>query len=140
MAARLGHRSSRSAQRVSHSRRTADLCRVLPDDPPHAPSVKTAVQSSPYVQTHTSSRVVNFGVGHPSASLLLSLTALRDAALDRFTQRQDPLMLQYGAAKGFVGFREQIAQLVAGTIQEIARSLARSLSVSDCLCSLCVDT
>uniref|UniRef100_M4B2B3 Aminotransferase class I/classII large domain-containing protein n=1 Tax=Hyaloperonospora arabidopsidis (strain Emoy2) TaxID=559515 RepID=M4B2B3_HYAAE len=33
----------------------------------------------------------------------------------RFTLSQDPLVLQYGTAKGFIGFRAEIAKLVAGT-------------------------
>ncbi|KAF4324864.1 hypothetical protein BBO99_00001861 [Phytophthora kernoviae] len=39
----------------------------------------------------------------------------RVAAADRFESTQDPTVLQYGAAKGFIGFREEIGKLVAGT-------------------------
>ncbi|KAE9022998.1 hypothetical protein PF005_g5468 [Phytophthora fragariae] len=76
------------------------------------PPVKS-VQSSPYAQTHTTSSVINFGLGQPSASLL-PLDAFHDAAIARFKPTQDPLVLQYGAARGFIGFREEIAKLVAG--------------------------
>eukprot|EP00644_Phytophthora_capsici_P013732 jgi/Phyca11/549738/estExt2_Genewise1Plus.C_PHYCAscaffold_330314 len=72
-----------------------------------------SVQSSPYAQTLTTSNIINFGIGQPSASLL-PLDMIRNAAIDRFKPTQDPLLLQYGAAKGFIGFREEIANLVAG--------------------------
>ncbi|CAH0488045.1 unnamed protein product [Peronospora farinosa] len=75
--------------------------------------VKT-VQLSSYAQTHASSSVINFGIGQPSASLL-PLDMFREAAATRLIPTQDPFMLQYGSAKGFIGFREEIARLVAGT-------------------------
>ncbi|RMX65990.1 hypothetical protein KXD40_003137 [Peronospora effusa] len=74
--------------------------------------VKT-VQLSAYAQTHASSSVINFGIGQPSASLL-PLDMFREAAATRLMPTQDPSMLQYGSAKGFIGFREEIARLVAG--------------------------
>lgn len=76
----------------------------------------SSVQSSPYAQTHTTSSVINFGLGQPSASLL-PLDTFRVTATARFKPTQDPLMLQYGVAKGFIGFREEIAKLVAGNRQ-----------------------
>lgn len=75
--------------------------------------VKT-VQSSRYAQTHTTSDVINFGLGQPSASLLPPLEMFRDAAIAKFQPTQDSMMLQYGVAKGFIGFRKEIAQVVRG--------------------------
>ncbi|KAI9910550.1 hypothetical protein PsorP6_010688 [Peronosclerospora sorghi] len=34
-------------------------------------------------------------------------------AMDRFSKKQDPVILQYGAAKGFTGFRQEVAKFVA---------------------------
>lgn len=70
------------------------------------------VQSSPYAQTHTSSSVINFGIGQPTPSLL-PLEMIRAAAMHRLQPTQDPVLLQYGAAKGFIGFREEIGKLLA---------------------------
>ncbi|KAI9913124.1 hypothetical protein PsorP6_005972 [Peronosclerospora sorghi] len=39
----------------------------------------------------------------------------RSATMARFSENQDPVMLQYGAAKGFIGFRQEIAKFVADT-------------------------
>ncbi|KAI9911991.1 hypothetical protein PsorP6_009570 [Peronosclerospora sorghi] len=79
--------------------------------------IKT-VQSSAYAQTHTNSSIMNLGLGQPSASLL-PLNMFRSAAMARFSENQDPVMLQYGAAKGLIGFRQEIAKFVAGKQQYI---------------------
>ncbi|KAL3668640.1 hypothetical protein V7S43_005940 [Phytophthora oleae] len=102
---------ARSAQHLANSRQSAGLVQSLHSNATLTP-VKS-VQSSPYAQTHTTSKIINFGIGQPSASLL-PLDMLRDAAIGRFKPTQDPVLLQYGAAKGFIGFREEIAKLVAG--------------------------
>ncbi|CAI5719785.1 unnamed protein product [Peronospora destructor] len=86
--------------------------RSMHSSPDVAP-VRT-VQLSAYAQTHASSSVINFGIGQPSPSLL-PLDMFRAAAATRLTPTQDPSLLQYGSAKGFIGFREEIARLVAGT-------------------------
>ncbi|RLN62734.1 hypothetical protein BBJ28_00018342 [Nothophytophthora sp. Chile5] len=80
--------------------------------------VKT-VQASAYAQTHTTSSVVNFGIGQPSPSLL-PVSMFRAAAAQRFQSTQDPVVLQYGAAKGYIGFREEIANVLAGTVTSFA--------------------
>lgn len=72
-----------------------------------------SVQSSEYAQTHTTSDVINFGLGQPSASLL-PLEMLRRAAEHRFQPGQDRALLQYGSARGYRGFREAIAEFLAG--------------------------
>ncbi|ETK85525.1 hypothetical protein F441_09828 [Phytophthora nicotianae CJ01A1] len=103
--------NARSALRLANARHAAELPRNLHTSP--ALTAVKSVQSSPYAQTHTSSNVINFGLGQPSASLL-PLSMFREAAMGRLTPSQDPAMLQYGAAKGFIGFREEIAKLVTG--------------------------
>ncbi|KAI9915427.1 hypothetical protein PsorP6_007837 [Peronosclerospora sorghi] len=75
--------------------------------------IKT-VQSSAYAQTHTNSSIINFCLGQPPTSLL-PLNMFRSAAMARFSENQDPVMLQYGAAKGFIGFRQEVAKFVADT-------------------------
>ncbi|EEY66479.1 aminotransferase, putative [Phytophthora infestans T30-4] len=95
----------------ARGRHTANTPRSLHSNA--GPTGVKSVQSSPYAQTHTTSEIINFGLGQPSESLL-PLDMFRDAAMDRFKPTQDPAMLQYGAAKGFIGFREEIAKLVAG--------------------------
>ncbi|KAI9917604.1 hypothetical protein PsorP6_012754 [Peronosclerospora sorghi] len=75
--------------------------------------IKT-VQSLAYAQTHTNSSIIYFGLGQPPASLL-PLNMFRSAAMARFSENQVPVMLQYGAAKGFIVFRQEIAKLVADT-------------------------
>ncbi|KAG6623713.1 putative aminotransferase [Phytophthora cinnamomi] len=109
---RWGARNALAARRLCAPLQAAESSRTLHSSP-DLPPVKS-VQSSPYAQTHTSSRVINFGLGQPSASLL-PLDAFREAAVARFKATQDPAMLQYGAAKGFIRFREEIAKLTADT-------------------------
>ncbi|KAI9922462.1 hypothetical protein PsorP6_001202 [Peronosclerospora sorghi] len=75
--------------------------------------IKT-VKSSAYAQTHTNSSIINFGLGQPFASLL-PLSMFSSVAMARFSENQDPVMLQYGAAKGFTGFRQEVAKFVADT-------------------------
>ncbi|KUF95293.1 hypothetical protein AM588_10005596 [Phytophthora nicotianae] len=109
--------NARSALRLANARHAAELPRSLHTSP--ALTAVKSVQSSPYAQTHTSSNVINFGLGQPSASLL-PLSMFREAAMGRLTPSQDPAMLQYGAAKGFIGFREEIAKLVTETLMVTA--------------------
>ncbi|KAG7393189.1 hypothetical protein PHYPSEUDO_011194 [Phytophthora pseudosyringae] len=108
---RWGTRHAHSVRRLANAGHAIGVYRDLHSGSGLTP-VRT-VQSSPYAQTHTTSSIINFGIGQPSASLL-PLGMFRDAAADRFKSTQDLAMLQYGAAKGFVGFREEIAKLVAG--------------------------
>jgi DNA-binding transcriptional MocR family regulator len=111
MAALVRRWGTRAARSAAIPCQATELSRSLHSGEDLTP-VKT-VQSSAYAQTHTSSSVVNFGIGQPSPSLL-PLDMFRDAAMKRFKRGQDPVMLQYGAAKGFIRFREEIAKLVAG--------------------------
>ncbi|KAF4129010.1 Aminotransferase class I and II [Phytophthora infestans] len=111
MAAQLSIFYARLALCLARGRHTANTPRSLHSNA--GPTGVKSVQSSPYAQTHTTSEIINFGLGQPSESLL-PLDMFRDAAMDRFKPTQDPAMLQYGAAKGFIGFREEIAKLVAG--------------------------
>ncbi|TMW62956.1 hypothetical protein Poli38472_005574 [Pythium oligandrum] len=67
-----------------------------------------SVQDSPYAQTHTTVDVINFGLGQPSKALL-PLELFEQAAQQRFGPRQDRAMLQYGAGKGYSGFRSVLA-------------------------------
>ncbi|GMF15232.1 unnamed protein product [Phytophthora lilii] len=108
---RWGPRRALSVRCLAGAWQAPELARGLYTSPNLAP-VKS-VQSSPYAQTHTSSGVINFGIGQPSESLL-PLDMIRDAAMDRLKPTQDPVLLQYGAAKGFIGFREKIAKLLEG--------------------------
>ncbi|KAH7484544.1 hypothetical protein PRIC1_003855 [Phytophthora ramorum] len=108
---RWSSRNAVSARRLATPLQAAELSRSMHSNRDLAP-VKT-VQSSAYAQTHASSSVINFGIGQPSPSLL-PLDVLRSAAMDRLKPTQDPVVLQYGAAKGFVGFREEIAKVLAG--------------------------
>jgi DNA-binding transcriptional MocR family regulator len=70
-------------------------------------------QTSAYAQTHAAGGVINFGLGQPSPALL-PLELMGRAAAHRFQARQDRVLLQYGAAKGFDGFRESIAGFLSG--------------------------
>ncbi|KAG2927020.1 hypothetical protein PC119_g14969 [Phytophthora cactorum] len=108
---RILNARSAAALRLANAGQTVELSRSL-----HSSSCLNAVksvQSSPYAQAHTTSNVINFGLGQPSTSLL-PLDLFRDAAMGRFKPSQDPVMLQYGVAKGFIDFREEIAKLVTG--------------------------
>lgn len=71
------------------------------------------VQTSAYAQMHATSDVINFGIGQPSPALL-PLELMGKAAAHRFQHGKDRILLQYGAAKGFNGFRESIASFLGG--------------------------
>ncbi|GLD95280.1 hypothetical protein PINS_up003924 [Pythium insidiosum] len=75
-------------------------------------SASVSVQDSPYAQTHTTSDVINFGLGQPSASLL-PLKMIREASLHRLQLDADPAMLQYGAGRGYSGFRGALAEFLS---------------------------
>jgi DNA-binding transcriptional MocR family regulator len=73
----------------------------------------STIQSSAYAQTHTNAEVINFGIGQPSPSLL-PMELFEKAAKHRFQSSQDIGILQYGAAKGFIGFRRELATFLSG--------------------------
>uniref|UniRef100_K3WUR6 Aminotransferase class I/classII large domain-containing protein n=1 Tax=Globisporangium ultimum (strain ATCC 200006 / CBS 805.95 / DAOM BR144) TaxID=431595 RepID=K3WUR6_GLOUD len=79
-----------------------------------AASEVTTVQSSPYAQTHTTADIINFGIGQPSPSLL-PLELFQKATKYRFQDGQDNALFQYGAGKGYEGFRQDLAAFLSGT-------------------------
>jgi DNA-binding transcriptional MocR family regulator len=72
-----------------------------------------SVQDSLYAQTHTTPGVINFGLGQPSKSLL-PLELFQQAAAHRFQPSQDAALLQYGAGKGYLGYRKALARFLSG--------------------------
>ncbi|KAI9923216.1 hypothetical protein PsorP6_001897 [Peronosclerospora sorghi] len=102
----------RHTQRLSPSlQATGILCNFSSNT--NMSPIKT-MQSFAYAQMHKNSIIINFGLGQPSASLL-PLNMFRSAAMARFSENQVPVMLQYGSAKVFIGFRHEIAKFVADT-------------------------
>lgn len=71
------------------------------------------LQTSRYVQSPAGADVVNLALGQPSPALL-PLELMARAAAHRLRPGQDRALLQYGAARGFEGFRERIAAFVGG--------------------------
>lgn len=69
-------------------------------------------QSGPYVQTPSSDEIVHLGLGQPSPSLL-PWAAFAEVAIRRLRLEQDPLILQYGVAAGYEGFRSDLAAFLS---------------------------
>ncbi len=89
------------------------------------------------VQMNTDPKVIDMALGHPSPDLL-PLDLMRSAAEQRFAVG-DPLIMQYGAEQGDVGFRQELAKLLTqrtnGEIQ--AESLVVTGGISQALSMLC---
>lgn len=96
-------------------RQQLSLCTVERRRIHQSAGVVKTVQSSPYAQTHTTRDVINFGIGQPSPSLLPS-ELFQQAAQHRFRVEQDPSLFQYGAGSGYMGFREELARFLSGTV------------------------
>lgn len=67
-------------------------------------------QIGPYVGNQTPAEVINFGLGQPTP-LLLPRDLIASAA-ERLAEA-DPLLLQYGTGRGYVGFREALAEFLS---------------------------
>lgn len=65
-------------------------------------------QDGQFPQSPTDPSTLNLGLGQPSP-VLLPLPAIEAAARARLGSGNDPLVLQYGAAQGYLGFRETLA-------------------------------
>lgn len=72
---------------------------------------RLTAQSSELAQAQTRTGEINLGLGQPSPRLL-PLHLLRDAAARQLAAGADPLVLQYGAIQGPVGFRTALAGLL----------------------------
>lgn len=72
---------------------------------------RLTAQVSELVQAQTRPGEINLGLGQPSPQLL-PLHLLREAAARRMSDQCDPLLLQYGAIQGPLGFREALAGLL----------------------------
>jgi len=69
-------------------------------------------QVGPYPQSPADETILNLGLGQPSPELL-PLDAIREAAVRRFAEGSDPLILQYGAMPGYADFRRDLAAFLA---------------------------
>jgi DNA-binding transcriptional MocR family regulator len=67
-------------------------------------------QTGQYVGNQTPEGVINFGLGQPAPTMLP-----RDRVAEAATRlaQADPLLLQYGAGRGFVDFREALAEFLS---------------------------
>lgn len=71
-------------------------------------------QLGPFPQSHADEQIINLGLGQPSP-VLLPLAALHEAAVQSLGPGADPLVLQYGALRGYEGLRADLsAYLSAG--------------------------
>jgi len=66
-------------------------------------------QGLPFAQTRADPGVIDFGLGQPSPSLL-PIAELGAAAAAALGPGADPLLLQYGAMRGYEGIREALAR------------------------------
>lgn len=82
---------------------TAAVGQVLRYTPPRMPTQQTG----PYPQTQATSDCINLGLGHP-APALLPAGEFAEMAGDRLGR--DPLLLQYGTPRGYLGFRGALAE------------------------------
>lgn len=69
-------------------------------------------QSGPYIQTPTDPQVLNLGIGQPSPSLL-PVEALSAAAKRALGSAADPLLMQYGAKRGYAGFLSSLSKFLS---------------------------
>ncbi|PRQ06806.1 aminotransferase-like domain-containing protein [Enhygromyxa salina] len=77
-------------------------------------------QAGPFVQSSAPPGVINLGLGQPSPRLL-PIAALGHAAAAQLHPDNDPLVLQYGTARGYPQFRDSLAAfLTAEYVQEIS--------------------
>lgn len=69
-------------------------------------------QIGEYLQSPTTSDVLNLGLGQPSPSML-PIEAFGEAAARALGQGTDRLLMQYGAIQGYTGFRQCLAEFLS---------------------------
>ncbi len=69
-------------------------------------------QDGEFPQSHATEELLDLRLGQPAPSLL-PLDLLDAAGRDRLGPDRDPLVLQYGVAQGYLGFREALAAFMS---------------------------
>ena len=91
-------------------------------------------QDGEFPQSPATEEILDLRVGQPAPSLL-PLDLIEAAARDRLCPGRDPLVLQYGVAQGYLGFREALAAFLREQTGDDVRpeTLAATAGISSAL-------